>query len=72
MIGVSRGFSFRREAAAAGAIAARDVTKLLRDPIRLVGGLIFPALFISVTVLAFNLLVDGLRDALDARMRSRE
>jgi len=34
--------------------------------------LIFPALFISLTVLAFNLLGDGLRDALDARMRSRE
>ncbi|MEM6708043.1 MAG: ABC transporter permease [Pseudomonadota bacterium] len=34
--------------------------------------LMFPALFISITVLAFNLLGDGLRDALDARMRSRE
>jgi oligopeptide transport system permease protein len=34
--------------------------------------LIFPALFISVTVLAFNLLGDGMRDALDARMRSTE
>lgn len=34
--------------------------------------LIFPALFISVTVLAFNLLGDGLRDALDARMRYGE
>ncbi len=34
--------------------------------------LIFPALFISVTVLAFNLLGDGLRDALDARMRNRD
>ena len=34
--------------------------------------IIFPALFISVTVLAFNLLGDGLRDALDARMRSTE
>ena len=34
--------------------------------------LILPALFISITVLAFNLLGDGLRDALDARMRSRE
>ncbi|MCB2050151.1 MAG: ABC transporter permease [Novosphingobium sp.] len=33
--------------------------------------LLFPALMISVTVLAFNLLGDGLRDALDARMRSR-
>lgn len=34
--------------------------------------LIFPALFISITVLAFNLLGDGLRDALDARMRGTE
>lgn len=34
--------------------------------------LLFPALFISVTVLAFNLLGDGLRDALDVRMRGRE
>jgi oligopeptide transport system permease protein len=34
--------------------------------------LILPALLISITVLAFNLLGDGLRDALDARMRSRE
>ena len=34
--------------------------------------LIFPAAFISVTVLAFNMLGDGLRDALDARMRNRE
>ncbi len=34
--------------------------------------LIFPAIFISLTVLAFNLLGDGLRDALDARMRSLE
>ena len=33
--------------------------------------LIAPATFISVTVLAFNLLGDGLRDALDARMRGR-
>jgi oligopeptide transport system permease protein len=34
--------------------------------------LIFPAVFISVAVLAFNLLGDGLRDALDVRMRGRE
>ncbi len=34
--------------------------------------LFFPALFISITVLAFNLLGDGLRDSLDARMRNRE
>jgi oligopeptide transport system permease protein len=32
--------------------------------------LLFPAAFISITVLAFNLLGDGLRDAMDARMRS--
>jgi oligopeptide transport system permease protein len=32
--------------------------------------LLFPAIFISATVLAFNLLGDGLRDAMDARMRS--
>jgi oligopeptide transport system permease protein len=31
--------------------------------------LIFPAAMISLTVLAFNLLGDGLRDALDARMK---
>lgn len=34
--------------------------------------LIFPAAMISVTVLAFNLLGDGLRDALDARLRGAE
>ncbi len=34
--------------------------------------LFFPALLISVTVLAFNLLGDGLRDALDSRLRARE
>ena len=34
--------------------------------------LLFPALFISVAVLAFNLLGDGLRDALDPKMRSVE
>ena len=33
---------------------------------------IFPGLAIMLTVLGFNLLGDGLRDALDARMRSRE
>jgi oligopeptide transport system permease protein len=32
--------------------------------------LMFPAFFISITVLTFNLLGDGLRDAMDARMRS--
>ena len=31
--------------------------------------LFFPALFISLTILAFNLFGDGLRDALDPRTR---
>jgi oligopeptide transport system permease protein len=31
--------------------------------------LLFPALAICVTVLAFNIMGDGLRDALDPRMR---
>lgn len=34
--------------------------------------LLYPAILISITTLAFNLLGDGLRDAFDARMRSRE
>ena len=34
--------------------------------------LVIPSVFISITVLAFNILGDGLRDALDAKMRSRE
>jgi oligopeptide transport system permease protein len=34
--------------------------------------MLFPAIAISVTSLAFNLLGDGLRDSLDAKMRSRE
>ncbi len=34
--------------------------------------LIFPALFISITVLAFNLLGDGLRDAMDSRLRGEQ
>jgi peptide/nickel transport system permease protein len=31
----------------------------------------FPALFLSVTVLAVNLLGDGMRDALDPRLARR-
>ena len=34
--------------------------------------LIFPAAFISITVLAFNLLGDGLTEALDSRLRARD
>jgi oligopeptide transport system permease protein len=34
--------------------------------------LIAPAVLISLTVLAFNLLGDGMRDALDARLRAAE
>jgi peptide/nickel transport system permease protein len=31
----------------------------------------FPAIFLSITVLAVNLLGDGLRDAVDPRMAKR-
>jgi oligopeptide transport system permease protein len=33
---------------------------------------IFPALAITITMLAFNFLGDGLRDALDPTMRGRD
>jgi peptide/nickel transport system permease protein len=33
--------------------------------------LIFPGIAITITVLAFNLLGDGLRDALDPKARKR-
>ncbi len=51
-----------------GSMCNEGIKTMLTHPHELV----FPALFISITVLAFNLLGDGLRDALDARMRSRE
>ena len=51
-----------------GSMCNEGIKTMLQHPHEL----IFPALFISITVLAFNLLGDGLRDALDARMRNRE
>jgi oligopeptide transport system permease protein len=48
-----------------GALAADARTTFLFHPYQL----FFPALFISLTMLCFNLLGDGLRDALDPRMR---
>ncbi len=51
-----------------GSMSNEGIKTMLTTPHEL----IFPALFISITVLAFNLLGDGLRDALDARMRNRE
>jgi oligopeptide transport system permease protein len=51
-----------------GSMCNEGIKTMLTTPHELV----FPALLISFTVLAFNLLGDGLRDALDARMRSRE
>lgn len=51
-----------------GAMCNDGIKTMLTHPHEL----IFPALLISITVLAFNLLGDGLRDALDARMRNRE
>ncbi len=48
-----------------GAMCNDGVKSFLSHPHEL----LFPALFISLTVLAFNLLGDGLRDALDAKMK---
>lgn len=51
-----------------GSMSNEGVRTMLSHPHELV----FPALFISVTVLVFNLLGDGLRDALDVRLRGIE
>ncbi len=51
-----------------GSMSNEGIRTMLSTPHEL----IFPAVMISITVLAFNLLGDGLRDAFDARMRSRE
>jgi oligopeptide transport system permease protein len=51
-----------------GSMSNEGLRTMLSSPHELV----VPAVFISVTVLAFNMLGDGLRDALDSRMRSRE
>ena len=55
-------------AASWGSMCNEGIKTMLSTPHEL----LFPALFISTTVLAFNLLGDGLRDALDARLRSSE
>jgi oligopeptide transport system permease protein len=51
-----------------GSMSNEGILTMLSHPHELV----FPAVLISITVLAFNLLGDGLRDALDVRMRGRE
>ncbi|MEO8466879.1 MAG: ABC transporter permease [Gammaproteobacteria bacterium] len=51
-----------------GSMSNEGIKTMLAHPHEL----LLPALFISVTVLALNLLGDGLRDALDVRMRGRE
>lgn len=51
-----------------GSMSNEALKTMLTHPYQL----LFPALMISITVLAFNLLGDGLRDALDARMRGRD
>jgi oligopeptide transport system permease protein len=51
-----------------GSMSNEGIRTMLSHPHEL----IFPAVLISITVLAFNLLGDGLRDALDVRMRGRE
>lgn len=51
-----------------GSMCNEGVKTMLSHPHEL----IFPAVAISITVLAFNLLGDGLTEALDSKMRSRE
>ena len=51
-----------------GAMCNEGIKTMLTHPHEI----IFPAALISITVLAFNLLGDGLRDALDARMRNQD
>jgi oligopeptide transport system permease protein len=51
-----------------GSMSNEGIKTMLAHPHEL----LFPAIFISVAVLAFNLLGDGLRDALDVRLRGRE
>ena len=51
-----------------GSMANDGIRTMLSHPHEL----LFPAVLISIAVLAFNLLGDGLRDALDVRMRGRE
>jgi oligopeptide transport system permease protein len=51
-----------------GSMSNEGIKTMLAHPHELM----LPALFISITVLAFNLLGDGLRDALDVRLRGRE
>lgn len=48
-----------------GVLASNGANKLLNYPYQL----IFPAILICITMLCFNLMGDGLRDALDPRMR---
>lgn len=48
-----------------GVLASEGITSLRAYPFQL----FFPAMAISITMLAFNFLGDGLRDALDPRMR---
>lgn len=48
-----------------GVLASESLTGLRSYPFQL----LYPALAISITMLAFNFLGDGLRDALDPRMR---
>jgi oligopeptide transport system permease protein len=51
-----------------GSMSNEGIKTMLSSPHEL----FVPAIFISLTVLAFNMLGDGLRDSLDSRMRSRE
>jgi oligopeptide transport system permease protein len=61
------GLGIQAPVASWGTMAADALPALKYYPWRL----FFPAIFISLTMLAFNLVGDGLRDALDPRQRQR-
>jgi len=62
------GMGVKPPTASWGAMSFEGVKTMTSSPHEL----FLPAIFIGITTLVFNILGDGLRDALDARMRSRE
>ena len=53
--------------ASLGSLTSEALNSISSRPYRM----IFPAVIISMIILAFNLFGDGLRDALDPKMKSR-
>ncbi len=56
---------FKHRLASWGTMASEGFKALISAPWRL----LFPAVLISITIFAFNAVGDGLRDALDPKLR---